>query len=132
MLDCEMSGLDPKVDDLLQIAAMKLEFDGVRYNEVDEINIFVHSDKTPNSAFALEHMTEVYRKSNESTVTLEMARTLLLGFLQDWAGNVSPCGDCVPTDILFLYEKGVVNLAGFNGDTPVPGTFNLGGTHECR
>src|ERR1035437_9300348 len=127
MLDCEMSGLDPKVDDLLQVAALKLELQGDRYVALDEFNEFLRSDAQPTSDFAREHMTEVYRQANESPLSAEDLRLQFQMWLEDggWLGDVSPCGDCVPTDVLFLYEKGVISLSHFEGDTPVPGTFHF-------
>lgn len=131
MLDCEMTGLDPKKDDVIQISALKLEYIEGRYqrpatmnDEDGEFNLFVHTDLAPTSEFARKYMTEVYRKANESKVDYKTARSLLEQWLGEWKGKVSPCGDCVPTDILFLYMKNVIDLSHYDGDTPVDGFFH--------
>lgn len=124
MLDCEMTGLDPKVDDLIQVAALKLELVGRVYAVVDTFNVFIHTDKQPASDFARQHMTEVYRKANTSNLDYERVGTQFDSWLGDWRGKASPCGDCVPTDVLFMYTKGLVKLAGYDGDTPRPGSFH--------
>jgi len=127
MLDCEMTGLNPKQDDVLQVAALKLELVGTQYVSTDEFNVFVHTDAQPNSEFALQHMAEVYRKSNRSNIGYAELKALLTRWLQlgQWLGQVSPCGDCVPTDVLFLWEKGVIDLSRYDGDVPIPGTFHF-------
>lgn len=124
MLDCEMTGLDPKADDLIQVAALKLELVGRVYAVVDQFNIFVHTDKQPDSDFARTHMTEVYKQANESTEDYTTVAQKFDSWLGDWRGLVSPCGDCVPTDVLFMYTKGIVKLAGYDGDVPRLGTFH--------
>jgi oligoribonuclease len=131
MLDCEMTGLDPKKDDVIQIAALKLEYVSGRYqvpadmnSEDAEFNIFLHTDLAPISEFARKYMVDVYRKANESRIDYKMARALLDEWLGPWRGKVSPCGDCVPTDILFLYMKDVIDLSHYDGDTPVDGSMH--------
>jgi len=128
MIDCEMTGLDPRTDDLLQVAAIKLVWDPVGQGYAPLplwpiFNLYIRTDKEPISAFALEHMREVYEKCRASTYTLADARPLLAQWMSGWANEVSPTGDCVSTDILFLWEKGVIDLSRFEGDTSIPGTF---------
>jgi len=125
MIDCEMTGLDPKADDLIQIAAIKLELQGDQYIETGpDLNFFIHTDKQPASEFARKYMSDVYKQANESTVDYVQAKAILDSWLGDWKGEVSPCGDCVPTDVLFMYMKGVIGLSRYEGDTPVKGTFH--------
>lgn len=125
MVDCEMTGLDPAVDDVIQLSCLKLELEGIQYKAVDEFNIYIHTDKQPESDFAKKYLIDIYRKANSSTITYPDAKELLHGWLSDeWLNQASPTGDCVPTDILFLYVKGVINLGRYEGDTPVPGTFH--------
>ena len=126
MLDCEMSGLDPKVDELLQIAAIKLELRDGQYRQLPmwpEFNLYIKTDLQPQNEFHRTHLADVYRKCNASTYTLMDAKPLLEQWMAHWLGKVSPCGDCVPTDVLFMYMKGVIGLSHFDGDTPVDGTF---------
>jgi len=132
MLDCEMTGLDPKKDDIIQLTALKLEWNGKAYARPDyfdddesTLNLFIHTDLAPTSDFARKHLTEIYRKANESKIDYKMARSLLEQWLGTWKGKVSPCGDCVPTDVLFLYMKNVIDLSHYDGDTPVDGTFHF-------
>lgn len=126
MLDCEMEGLNPRKDALLQIAAIKLELRANQYVPVafeKPLNIYLHSDAQPESDFARKFMTDVYRKCNESQISEQQARPVLDEWMGDWRGLVSPTGDCVPTDVLFLWARGVIDISHFDGDTPVPGTF---------
>lgn len=127
MLDCEMTGLNVPVDDVIQIAALKLELQGGQYVQTSgpEFNIFLHTDKKPESEFARKNMGLIYEEANKSTINYVEARKLLHEWLGDWCGKVSPAGDCVPTDILFLFAKGVISLSHFDGDTPVEGSFHF-------
>lgn len=124
MIDCEMTGLNIPKDDIIQVAALKLQLKGNQYMIVDEpFNQFIHTDKEPESEFARTHMTEIYRKAQESKLNYQDIATLLKVWLGDWAGKVSPTGDCVSTDIMFLASKGVITTSYYDGDTPVEGTF---------
>lgn len=125
MIDCEMTGLHYERDDVIQIAALKLILEGSEYQVVEgPLNIFLHTDLHPTSAFAKEHMVDVYRKANASQNSYEDARVMLDAWLGDWRGKVSPTGDCVPTDIMFLRWKNVIETSHFDGDTPIDGTFH--------
>lgn len=128
MIDCEMTGLQPATDDLIQIAGLKLELRtaDMQYVETQEqpFNIYLHTDKQPESDFAREHLVEIYQRAQASSTNYVEARNLLNDWLGSWRGKVSPCGDCVPTDILFMYVKGVVELSHYNGDTPIEGSFH--------
>jgi len=124
MLDCEMTGLDVPKDDLIQIAALKLELQGMSYVQTSdpEFNIFLHTDQVPKSDFARQHLSDIYRKANASKINYVEAHKLYNDWLGDWRGKVSPCGDCVPTDIMFMFAKGVITLSHYDGDTPVDGS----------
>jgi oligoribonuclease (3'-5' exoribonuclease) len=126
MLDCEMTGLNPRKDDLIQIAALKLELQDRAYVQTSgpEFNIFIHTDQLPTSDFARKHMMHVYEGANASKINYIEARKLLDAWLGDWRGKVSPAGDCVPTDIMFMYMKGIIDISHYDGDTPVDGTFH--------
>lgn len=126
MIDCEMTGLNFKTDDVIQIAALKLERIGSQYvSRGEPLNLFLHTDLQPHSEFARTHMIEVYKKANASDLGYEEARDQLKEWLGDWWSQVSPVGDCVPTDIRFLAEKGVISTSYYEQDTPVPGTFHF-------
>lgn len=125
MIDCEMTGLNYEQDDVIQIAALKLIREGLEYQVVEEpFNVFLHTDLQPTSEFAKTHMIEIYKKANESANSYEDARGMLNTWLGDWRGKVSPTGDCVPTDIMFLRWKNVIDTSYYTGDTPVDGTFH--------
>ena len=124
MLDCEMTGLDPRADDVIQLACIKLTLVNGQYVPSEEFNEFVHTDKQPETEFAKTHMMEVYEQANASTMDYAGLRSKLETFLGDDVGLLSPCGDCVPTDVMFLYMKDVISLSKFNGDTPVAGTLH--------
>lgn len=128
MIDCEMTGLNYDKDDIIQIAALKLTRYGVEYQICDEpLNIFIHTDLQPTSDFARQHMRDIYRQANASPNSYEDARDLLDTWLragEDFSDGVSPTGDCVPTDIMFLRWKNVISTSYYDGDTPVPGTFH--------
>lgn len=125
MLDCEMTGLNVATDDVIQIAALKLERDGVQYRATGTpFNMFLHTDLQPESEFARTHMVDIYKKANASTMGYAEARIALKEWLGDWWSIVSPAGDCVPTDVMFLAQKGVISLSHYVGDVPVPGTFH--------
>jgi oligoribonuclease (3'-5' exoribonuclease) len=125
MLDLEMSGLNPKFDSILQVAALKLDLKGNRYVSHDlPFNNYLHFEGKPESDFAKTHMLEVYRQCNESDLGLEEVKENFEQWLGQDRGKLSPCGDCVPTDVLFMYTKGLIELAHYIGDTPVEGTFH--------
>jgi oligoribonuclease (3'-5' exoribonuclease) len=128
MIDCEMTGLQWDKDDIIQIAALKLQLEGDQYVVVgDPFELFLHTDLTPESEFAKKYMAEVYKKANKSPYGYAEAADMLKVFLGDWAGKVSPVGDCVPTDIMFLLQKGVIKSSYYDlvdgKDVAVPGTF---------
>lgn len=124
MIDCEMTGLNVAKDDVIQIAALKLRREGNAYiAHGAPFNVFLHTDLQPTSEFARTHMAEVYRKANEATTTYPEAADALKAWLGDWWSRVTPVGDCVPTDIMFLAAKGVITTSYYEQDTPIPGTF---------
>lgn len=127
MLDCEMTGLDPRKDDLIQVAALKLRLQNFQYvpePNVPHFNLFIHTTRQPESEFARKHMTDVYRRANNSLYDYISGGRMLAQWLGSWRSKVSPAGDCVPTDVLFMWEKGMIELSRYDGDTPVPGTFH--------
>jgi oligoribonuclease (3'-5' exoribonuclease) len=124
MVDCEMTGLNMAKDDIIQLAALKLMLKNGQYVQVgQEFNQFVHTDKEPESQFARQYMVEIYRKAQQSKLNYQDLGSLFKVWLGDWLGKVSPAGDCVPTDIMFLVNKGVITTSYYEGDEPVEGTF---------
>ncbi len=125
MLDCEMVGVVPERDDLLQIAMLKLVLKGGQYEESGEpLNLFLHSDQKPSNQFHKEHLMHVFDACNKSDITPDQAKKQIHEWLGDWKGKVQPCGDCVPTDMSFLYAKGCADRPDINDSGQVPGTFH--------
>lgn len=126
MVDCEMTGVIPKRDELLQIAMLKLKLDGIQYVEEGEpLVLYLHTDAQPQSGFQQKYLTHIFEKCNESDLTPQEAQKRV----HDWMGKqllgkVTPCGDCVPTDIAFLKEKGIITESDFENDKPKEGTFH--------
>jgi oligoribonuclease (3'-5' exoribonuclease) len=123
MLDLEMTGLDPAVDDILQVAAIKLELVNGQYVAGEEFNEFIKTDKQPESKFALENLAGVYKSAQTKGLELSDIAKKFYEFLGEDLGKLSPCGDCVPTDVLFLYAKNLITLSSYDGDVPVEGAF---------
>lgn len=125
MIDCEMTGLIPHEDDILQVAALLLELrDDTQYHIVREFNKFCHNKKTPVSTFQKTYLSDIYFECNNSTDTYETTRFHLEEFLSQHLGTITPCGDCVATDLDFLYAKNIIKRNHFENDTPVLGTFH--------
>lgn len=122
MLDCEMTGVLPKRDHLLQIAALKLEREGICYKQVEEsFVLYLAYAGRPSNEFHRKYLTHIFDQCNKSTISPPEAKKLLHDWLGDWRGHVTPTGDCVPTDIAFLLEKGCADPS----DIDVPGTFHF-------
>ncbi len=129
MVDLEMNGLSPKVDDILQVSMMKAIFDKERFQYLvhpDVLNIFIHTDAQPTKAFHKEHLADCFKKANQSKITLEDAKVIIEKFVGDWKGTSWPCGDCVTTDLGFLFEKGLISHNHYDeNDVEVKGTFDF-------
>lgn len=126
MVDCEFSGLDPKKDDLLQVAMVKLQLVGDQYEALDEpLNVFLKSNLRPTRPFHHEFLTHVFDACNESEITCVDLKEIIHDWMgSDWVG-VTPCGECVPCDIEFLYVKDCLDRPGFDeDDQPLKGTFH--------
>ena len=125
MLDLEMTGVIPKRDDILQIAAIKLELQGNQYVEIEKpLVVYLHHAGSPENDFQKKFLSEIFKLCNESEVTPEDAKKALEGWLGDWWGKVTPVGDCVPTDIAFLLEKGIITSPDIGDDGQIPSTFH--------
>jgi len=121
MVDCEMEGVVPKRDALLQIASLKLQLEGNQYREVGEpLVIYLAHKGKPYNDFHWKYLKKIFYKCNKSKITPGIAKEKLHEWLGDWKGQVSPVGDCVPTDIAFLLEKGCADPS----DIGNPGTFH--------
>jgi oligoribonuclease (3'-5' exoribonuclease) len=123
MIDLEMSGVNVLEDEILQIAMIKLKLEGNQYKEMDRREWFLHTDSQPTRKFHKEHLSEIFKKCNESNLTTEQATAEIDAWLGEWKHSV-PVGDCIPTDIYFLYLNDIIKMSGFENDEPVKGTFD--------
>lgn len=125
MLDCEMTCVQPKRDDLLQVAMLKLKRNGYQYEVVGEpLVLYLKTDRKPETGFHKKYLAHIFELCNKSTTTPEMAKQRIESWLGDLRGRVTPTGDCVPTDVAFLLEKGLITAPDIVDDKPVPGTFH--------
>lgn len=65
MLDIETTGIFPETEDLLQVAALEVVYDGRFWQPGRFTEILMPSSREPQSEFAKKHMAELYRKANE-------------------------------------------------------------------
>lgn len=107
MIDGEFTGVSPKRDDLLQVAILKcdLDLESLTYKVSSKpLNIFLKTDIKPNRPFHKEHLLPCFEKCQNEGLSKDDARIAIDNFLgrseKRW-----PCGDCVTTDLLFLFEK---------------------------
>lgn len=125
MLDCEMTCVQPKRDELLQVAMLKLKRQGIQYEAVGEpLVLYLHTKTQPTTNFHKKFLSHIFEKCNESELAPEQAKAKIHAWLGDLRGKVMPCGDCVPTDVAFLLEKGLIDAPDIVDDQPVPGTFH--------
>jgi oligoribonuclease len=125
MLDCEMSGLSPDTDDLLQVSAILLELDvDIQYKPIRSFNKYLHSKTVPSDDFQKKYLSEIMFECNNSAETSQSVATDLSDFLGAHVGKIQPCGDCVCTDVEFLYAKGIVTRSHFVDNKPILGTFH--------
>jgi oligoribonuclease (3'-5' exoribonuclease)/8-oxo-dGTP pyrophosphatase MutT (NUDIX family) len=125
MTDCEMTGVVPDRDKLLQIAMIKLKLDGNQYVEYDEpLVLYMQHDGEPENDFQKKYLSHIFKQCNDSTLQPEEAKQQIHEWLGDLRGTVTPCGDCVPTDIDFMRHAGVIDTPDIGDDGPIPGSFH--------
>jgi oligoribonuclease (3'-5' exoribonuclease)/GNAT superfamily N-acetyltransferase len=125
MLDCEMTGVIPSRDKLLQIAMLKLKLKDNQYEEVGEpLVLYLRHDGKPENDFHREHLEHIFERCNESNLQPGEAKEKICDWLGELKGKVTPCGDCVHTDLAFLYENGLLDRADIGDGGPIPGTFH--------
>jgi oligoribonuclease (3'-5' exoribonuclease) len=125
MIDCEMTGVNPDKHDLLQVAALKLSLEDGQYVVKDKpFLFFLHNDGSPQGEFQQRYLTRIFEECNKSEKTPEDLKTEIHEWLGDLKGKVMPVGDCVPTDIAFLYASKGGDRPDIVNDEQVPGTFH--------
>lgn len=125
MLDCEMTGVVPERDSLLQLAMLHLTLEGKQYNVVGEpLVLYFPYDGEPENEFQKKYLSDIFKQCNESTLTDEQAKEEIENFLGPLKGKVIPVGDCVPVDMMFLYARGILDRPDIINDKQTPGTFH--------
>jgi len=126
MIDCEMTGVVPERDHLLQVAMLKLKLKNNQYEIQGEplVQYFPY-DGQPENDFQREYLTDIFKKCNESILTDEEAKLQIESFLGPLKGKAIPTGDCVPTDMAFLYKRGLLDVPDIKDDEELPGTFHF-------
>lgn len=119
MIDIEATGIDPKHEDLLQVGILETDFvDGFwTIGRAKEWTLF--SDLKPKSAFAREHMQELFGKCNTAPpLDFKRLRWEILEFLRS-------CGttgvedtffmgwNCSNFDLPFLVAKGILTPSSY-------------------
>ena len=125
-LDCEMTGVVPTRDKLLQVAMLKLELDGHQYREVGEpLVLYLQHDGQPQNDFHRKYLSHIFEKCNQSTLQAPEAKQQIHQWLGDWKGTVTPTGDCVMTDLNFLTSAGCIDTGDIGDQGQIPGTFHF-------
>lgn len=121
MLDIETTGVDYKIDEVLQIALVEMNFksEGV-WEKGRQFNFFQHTDREPEEKFAKEHMSGLFHRCQSLDRTpVEEVRQQILDFFKSCNAvppNVYICGWNVGIfDIPFLDYHGYLKLAKYVG-----------------
>jgi len=126
MLDAEMVGVCPERDALLQVACLKLKLFGTEY-KTDRVPFvkYLQHDGQPTNDFHRTYLQDIFRRCNQSTLTPHQLKIALHEWLGPLKGIVTPAGDCVMTDLAFLYQHACADRPDIapNGQ-PIPGTFH--------
>lgn len=113
MVDIESTGVDIKLDQVLQIAFLKLlRVDGF-WQPHDWLEFPVQSHREPRSEFAIKHMAETYKRSNAVPYEHEYRiRDRILDFIG--TGRPKVCGwNASNFDLAMLVEKGYLMPPGY-------------------
>lgn len=125
MLDGEFDGVVPGKNKILQIAMLRLKLDGHQYKEDGALMFYLPHSGSPSNEFQKKYLAHIFKEANQSEHTLDQAKAEIEAFLGPLRGKVMPCGDCVPTDMEFLYQNGLAVRSEYRGDEAVPGTFHF-------
>jgi oligoribonuclease (3'-5' exoribonuclease) len=126
MVDCEMCGVKPERDALLQVAMLKLRLkDGQYLVSPNYLNAFLHYPGQPETEFHREFLTHIFEACNKSTLTPSQLQEQIHNWLGPLKGKAIPVGDCVSTDLDFLIRNNCIVRSDIDKEgTPIPGTFH--------
>lgn len=125
MVDCEMTGVIPERDNLLQIACLKLKLKDNQYEIQGEPLVkYLKYDGQPSNDFHKKFLTHIFKECNKSKLEPKDFKKELEDWLGDLKGKAQPTGDCVPTDMAFLFAKGCAERGDVGDAGQVPGTFH--------
>src|SRR3989344_1343076 len=117
MLDIETTGVDPTVDEVLQIAIVEMTFNAQGLWEMGrKFNFFQHTDRQPESVFSREQMADLFAYCRTQTfVPITEVRQKILDFFRACGAkppNVFICGWHVGIfDLPFLAHHGYLKAA---------------------
>jgi hypothetical protein len=104
MIDIETTGVDPRKEEVLQIAIIEMNFLGGFWEKGKTFSVYLHTDQKPTTKFALEHMKEIYEKCNKAPkVPNEEIRQSILKFCDD-------CGASPPNIFFAGWNAGIFDL----------------------
>lgn len=126
MVDCEMVGVVPQRDALLQVAMLKLKLDNNQYVVSPDFFVeYLSYPGKPETKFHKEFLVHIFDACNKSSLTSGALKSKIHAWLGDLKGVVTPVGDCVSTDINFLLHNGCIDQPDIAPDgKPIPGTFH--------
>ena len=121
MLDIETTGVDPKTEEVLQIAILEMNWNGDEWIMGRDFNFFQHTDRKPETKFAVDHMQEIYARCNrEAKIPASDVRQRILYFCKECGAeppNIFFAGwNAGIFDIPFLEHHGYINPARYVND----------------
>lgn len=126
MIDCEMTGVIPTRDKLLQVAMVKLELKNKQYNQVGQPLVeYLSYDGKPHNEFHKKYLADIFKICNASKLTSPELKIKIHDWLgKDFLGKATPVGDCVPVDMSFLYANDCINYPDIGDEGSILGTFH--------
>lgn len=76
MIDIETTGVNKETDDILEIGIVPISFiEGFWKISGDYFHRIIHSKRSPENKFAIDHMSELYKKCNNQSESQSYQRT---------------------------------------------------------
>jgi oligoribonuclease (3'-5' exoribonuclease) len=121
MVDIETTGIDPRTEEVLQIAIIEMNFDKGIWQKGKTWNFYQGTDREPTTKFAKEHMQELYARCKQARkVPPAEVRQMILDFCNECgakAPNIFFCGwNAGIFDIPFLAHHGYIVPASYDND----------------